>query len=141
MRRAYDNAIELREEIGSEALAYVQLTCYAMNRAAESPAPMNEFQKAADNILAFWGCIDDQVEDESTRSLLKIGKRVERIDLYARLRMPRADHLREIHRLGGRISRGTIHYRPEVLERLEELAAAHELDYPRIVYEVDRILG
>ncbi|MDO4317452.1 MAG: alpha-E domain-containing protein [Lachnospiraceae bacterium] len=141
LRRAYDNAIELREEIGSEALAYVQLTVYAMSRAAESPAPMGEFQKITDNILAFWGCIDDLIEDENTRNLLKVGKRVERIDLYGRLHMPKPDLVREIHRLSGRIPRCSIHYRPEVIVRLNELADAAEPDYPTIVYEVDRILG
>ena len=39
LMRAYDNAIVLREEIGSETLAYIQLAVYAMNKAAVSDAP------------------------------------------------------------------------------------------------------
>ena len=33
LMRAYDNAIVLREEIGSESLSYIQLAVYAMNQA------------------------------------------------------------------------------------------------------------
>lgn len=141
LRRAYDNAIELREEIGSESLAYIQLTIYAMNHAANSYAPMTEFQKIADNILAFWGCIDDMIDDENTRNLLKVGKRVERIDLFARLRMPKANLVREVHRLSGRIPRCAIHYNTAVITKLNELVNEEELDYSAIVNTVDSILG
>lgn len=53
LNRAYDNAIVLRESIGSEALSYIQLAIYEMNRAAESNAPLIEMQRIVDNILAF----------------------------------------------------------------------------------------
>ena len=42
---------------------------------------MLHFQKITDAILAFWGCVDDQIDDENTRNIIKIGKRVERLDL------------------------------------------------------------
>ena len=38
--RTYDNAVVLREEIGSETLSYIQLAVYEMNRAKESSAPL-----------------------------------------------------------------------------------------------------
>jgi uncharacterized alpha-E superfamily protein len=37
--RAYDNAMVLRDEIGSETLSYIQLAIYAMNKAELSKAP------------------------------------------------------------------------------------------------------
>lgn len=43
LMRAYDNAIELREEIGTETLAYIQLSVYELNKAAQSDAPLIEF--------------------------------------------------------------------------------------------------
>ncbi|MGN0482171.1 MAG: alpha-E domain-containing protein [Lachnospiraceae bacterium] len=140
MTRAYDNAIELREEIGSESLAFIQLACYALNRAAVSEAPIPEFQKVTDNILAFYGCSDDQIEDENTRNLIKVGKRIERIDLYGRLKMPASDLKREVHRLTGRIKRCSIHYSEEVIENLNRLVEAPQIDYRQIVYEIDRIV-
>ncbi len=141
LERAYDNAIELREEIGSEALSYIQLAIYEMDRGASSEAPMMEFQKLTDNILAFWGCIDDMIEDENTRNLLKVGKRVERVDLYGRLHAPKADIVREVHRLGGRIDRCNLHYNKDVIVRLNQLIEEDEIDYDRLVREVDSIVN
>lgn len=138
--RAYDNAIELREEIGSETLAYIQLAVYELNKASLSESPMIEFQTVCDEILAFWGIVDDIIEDEATRNIIKVGKRVERIDLYGRLHADRTAMLREVHRLTGRINRTGLRYRQETVERLNELAAEGEQDYPAIVWEVERIL-
>ena len=84
LMRAYDNAIELREEIGSDTFSYVQLAVYEMNRAKLSEAPLLQLQKVIDNIAAFWGVADDIIEDENVRSIIKLGKRIERVDLYAR---------------------------------------------------------
>lgn len=138
--RAYDNAIELREEISSSSLSYIQLAIYSISKAAESEAPLIEFQKICDNILAFWGCIDDIIEDENTRNLIKVGKRIERIDLYGRLRMGREDLRREVMRLAGRIDRCAIRYNKKTVETLLELVEEPTIDHDRIVYEVDRIL-
>ena len=42
---AYDNAIVLREEIGSETLSYVQLAVYDMNRAKISRSPLIDMHR------------------------------------------------------------------------------------------------
>lgn len=140
LMRAYDNAIELREEIGSETLAYVQMSVYELNKAAISEAPMIEFQNILDDTLAFWGIVDDQIEDEETRNIIKIGKRVERIDLYGRLRVEREAMRREVHRINGRIDRAGLRYNKQALSRLNELIEEEELNYPEIVREIERIL-
>ena len=79
LQRAYDNAIVLRDEIGSESLSFIQMAVYEMEEARRSQAPVLHFQKITDAILAFWGCIDDQIDDENTRNIIKIGKRVQRL--------------------------------------------------------------
>lgn len=140
LRRAYDNAIELREEIGSETLAYIQLAVYGLNKAALSESPMIEFQNILDDILAFWGIVDDQIEDEDTRNIIKVGKRVERIDLYARAKLDKVCMVREVTRLSGRIDRCSLRYNKGVLEHLEELVMQDRLDYAKIVRTVERIL-
>lgn len=140
LMRAYDNAVELREEIGSETLAYIQLAVYELNRAAVSDAPMIEFQNIVDYILAFWGIVDDMIEDENTRNIIKIGKRVERIDLYGRLRMDRVAMVREVQRLRGRIDRCDIHYSRAVTDTLARLVEEPEIPYSQIVCEIERIL-
>lgn len=140
LMRAYDNAIVLREEIGSETLSYIQLAIYEMNKAASSRAPMIEMQKVIDNILAFWGIADDSIDSEDSRNIIKIGKRVERIDLYARLKMLQAEMKREVDRLTGRIDRCSLHYRKEVLLRLNELVLEPQPDHHAIVHEIEQIV-
>lgn len=110
-----------------------------LRRARNSQAPMLEFQKIVDNILAFWGIIDDQVEDENTRNIIKVGKRVERIDLYARLHMPAPALRREVRRLLGRIDRCTVCYHLDRRNQLLQLVEAESLDYWAIVDCVEHL--
>ena len=140
LNRAYDNAIVLREEIGSEALSYIQLAIYDMNKAKISRAPLIEMQRVIDNILAFWGIVDDSIDSEQVRNIIKTGKRIERIDLYARLGIERKELVREIHRLIPRIEKSGMEYRRSKLDALKELVTEPEIDYYRIVYEVESIL-
>lgn len=140
LSRAYDNGITLREEIGSDALSYIQLAVYAMNKAKESSAPLVELQEVNDNLLAFWGIADDSIDDENVRNIIKVGKRLERLDLYARLRMPRKEMLREIHRLKGRIPRTCLKYKAEYLDDMERLAETPEIDYDGIIQKAEHLL-
>ncbi|MBQ7535769.1 MAG: alpha-E domain-containing protein [Stomatobaculum sp.] len=140
LNRAYDNAIELRDEIGSETLSFIQIAIYEMNNAKRSEAPLLYFQKITDAILAFWGCVDDQIDDENTRNIIKIGKRIERLDIYARLRKDRIALKREIHRLSGRIVRTDLIYKKGNLEKLEELVNAEEIDYRELISTVEQLV-
>ena len=140
LQRAYDNAIELREEIGSETLSFIQIAIYEMNAAKLSDAPLLHFQKITDAILAFWGCVDDQIDDENTRNIIKIGKRVERLDLYARLRKSPGAIQREVNRLAGRISRTDLIYSKDDLQTLKDLAAAPEPDFREIIRIVEQLV-
>ena len=99
LMRAYDNAIVLRNEIGSEPITYIQLSVYDMKKSRVSRAPLVGLQKVEDNILAFWGIVDDMIENENIRNVIKIGKRIERLDRTA------ADEQGE-HRQGGAPPRG-----------------------------------
>lgn len=137
LRRAHDNAIVLRDEIGSEALGYVELSIRNINKAERSSHPLIEFQALEDNLMAFWGMIDDIIPDENVRNLIKVGKRVERIDLYARLKRSQEDMIREVTRLSGRVGKCSIDYDKNVLEGLKELVEAPELNYPLIVRTIE----
>lgn len=72
LMRAYDNGITLRESIGSEALSYIQLAVYEMNKARISHSPLIELQKVMDNLLAFWGNADDNIDSENIRNIIKV---------------------------------------------------------------------
>lgn len=138
--RVYDNAVVMRDEIGSDAICYIQLAVYALNRAAESETPYLEMQKVSDNMLAFWGITDDQIESENVRNIIKVGKRIERIDLYARLGLPREALKREIRRLTGRIKRTNLRYSQSRIDMLLALAEQENLPYREIVNCVDSVL-
>jgi len=138
--RAYDNAVELREEIGSEALSYVQLAIYSMNKAKISKAPLIEMQRAMDNILAFWGIADDSIDSREVRNMIKTGKRMERLDLFARLNMDRKDLVREVNRLAYRITVSGLSYKKENIKMLKELVEAPQIDYYKIVETVESVL-
>lgn len=140
LMRAYDNGITLREEIGSETLSYIQLSVYDMNRARTSEAPLIEFQKVMDNILAFWGIADDSIESENVRNIIKVGKRIERLDLYARLQMPKEEMLREVKRLSCRIPNTCLNYRASDLTKLEAIVQSSEIDYHSVLNLVDNLL-
>lgn len=140
LNRAYDNAIVLRESIGSETLSYIQLALYEMNKAGESRAPLIELQHTLDDLMAFWGTADDQIDAEQIRNIIKAGKRIERIDLYARLCMKREALEREVHRMIPRVERSGLEYDPGRLESLKMLVKEPQLNYYRIVREVEAIL-
>ena len=140
LNRAYDNAIVLRDEIGSDTFSYIQLAVYEMKNASHSRTPLLGLQKVIDNIAAFWGMADDSIEDEHARNIIKLGKRVERVDLYARMNANSEDIRREIRRLGYRIAKTGLHYNPETLEKLNALASEAKLDCRSIVREVESLV-
>lgn len=140
LTRAYDNAMTLREEIGSECISYIQMAVYVMNSLRGDQSPMIGLQKIMDHILAFWGLADDMIPDENVRNIIKTGKRVERLDLYARLHRPQTDILREVRRLAVRISRTDLQYSVTEINTLEELAVQEAPDYCSIVLLVDHLV-
>ena len=112
-----------------------------MNKARISPAPLIELQKVVDNLLAFWGIADDYIDSENVRNIIKVGNRVERLDLFARLRMPQKEMIREVDRLTGRIDRTCLKYRADYLEELKTLVRVPEIDYYKIVNRVENLLA
>ncbi|MCI5500538.1 MAG: alpha-E domain-containing protein [Lachnospiraceae bacterium] len=140
LNRAYDNAIVLREELGTETLSYIQLAIYDMNKAKISKAPLIELQKVKDNILAFWGIADDVIASDKVRNIIKTGKRIERVDIYARLKRPREDLKREVDRLVPRIAKSGLDYDKDKVENIKRLVEETEIDYYKIVKEVESIL-
>ena len=137
---AYDNAIVLRDEIGSEAFSYIQMAVYEMNSAKKSPAPMLQLQKVNDNIAAFWGMADDVISDENVRGIIKLGKRIERVDLYARGNAGNDEIQREVTRLTYRIEKTGLHYNPETLSALNELAEEDYINRPEIIRMVESLV-
>ena len=103
LKRAYDNAIVMREYIGTETMSYVQLAMFDIEDAQGSDESYRKMHFAIDHIFAFWGCVDDQIDDNMVKGILRIGKRYERIDLYLCFKKPIADILPELDRLEKRL--------------------------------------
>ena len=138
--RAYDNAIELRDEIGSEVLSYIQLAIYAMNKAKISNAPLIELQYVIDNLLAFWGIVDDDIDSEMTRNMIKVGRRIERIDLYGRLHHTQKELIRQVARLIPRVERSGLAYDRDNLMLLKSIVEEPEIDYYKVVSVAESIV-
>lgn len=138
--RAYDNAIVMRDEIGTETLAYIQMAVYDLERAAVSEAPMMKIQKVVDHLLAFWGCVDDQIDGYCIRSVMKFGKRVERLDLYLRFRRSPAEIHRNYMRLLPRAKDSGMACNETAMAELKKLIDAPEIDYDAALLQLGRIL-
>lgn len=140
LTRAYDNAIVLRESIGSDTLSYIQLAIYEMQKATISEAPLIGLQWVTDNLLAFWGVADDEIDDERVRNIIKAGKRIERIDLYARLGAGGKELIREVGRMIPRVERSGLNYDIDQLIRIKDMVTSSEVDFYGVVAEVESIL-
>ena len=141
LMRAYDNAIVLREEIGSDTLSYIQLAVYAMNQAALSKAPLIGLQKVTDNLVAFWGMADDDIDESQIRNMIYVGKLVERIDLYARLKEKPEKLRRATRRLVNRIDKSTMRYNPKTLAHVNYLVQLEEPPYDTLIESIEDLVG
>ena len=139
LTRAYDNAIVLRESIGSETLSYIQLALYEMQKAKISESPLIELQKVLDYLLAFWGVADDLIDDERIRNIIKAGKRIERIDLYARLGAGGKELIREVNRMIPRVEGSGLNYDIDNLIKIEEMVNSSDVDFYGVVQAVETI--
>ena len=105
LNHAFDNAVVLRETLGSMTLSYLQLAKNVMDGANVSMAPMLDLQTVRDYLMAFKGCVDDLIRDEDSRMIVKIGTTVEHIDMSLRLEHELDDLQRRLGRLSSRLQR------------------------------------
>ena len=78
------NGMVLREIISTPTLAYLQMARNAMELAAQSSGPSVQLQWVLDDIMAFRGSLDDGVDSENIRNMIKSGGFVERLSLMLR---------------------------------------------------------
>lgn len=100
---AYDNAIVLRETLTTDTLSYILMALSAMDKAIESDTPAIPLQWVKDDIMAFRGSCDENIYDNNARQIIKLGASVERVDLYLRLGVDRAQTRREFEKLFNRL--------------------------------------
>lgn len=87
IRSAFYNAVPLRPELGSRLLQYIELAMAGIDEAAAHSSHANDLydhRDITDLALSFWGGIEDSQIDMSLKTLLFLGKYLERVDLYTR---------------------------------------------------------
>lgn len=121
MLRAFDNAVVLRDELSSTTLSYIQMSLDCMTQAAGSHAILYDLQPMIDYLFAFWGCLDDNVDDEECRNIIKCGKYLERLDLYMRLDYPYRLIEKEFNKFLNRLHKIRIGYNLSEVAKLTEV--------------------
>ncbi|MCH3968015.1 MAG: alpha-E domain-containing protein [Atopobiaceae bacterium] len=88
MRAAFGDAMLLRPELGTETISYVELALINLRRSKEPGLRLVQHRSVGDDILAFWGSIENGCGDRSVKALVFVGKYVERIELLSRFGKP-----------------------------------------------------
>lgn len=128
MTSSYNNAVMLRETIGSDALSYIELALRRLKEAQNSETPVLIFQKVIDNIMAFKGIFFDSICDHNIRNILNCGLTIERLDMYLRLNINKDKIAFECKRLSYSIMGVDIHYnKPEITQACQDLCNQKEL--------------
>ena len=85
LSRAYDDGILLRNTISSSSLSYLQLALSCLEEGRRDRANALVGKQVVDYLLAFWGCIDENVSSSQERCLIKAGRYLEKLDMQIRL--------------------------------------------------------
>ena len=139
--RVYDNAMVIRDEISTDALAYIHLAIADLEKAKNDGSPMIFMQKVLDYILAFWGCLDDVVDEEAVRNTVKAGKRIERLDLAVRFRKNCVELRREYVRLTHRLKTTSLKYNKAALMHVGAMIEEENPDYDELLFQTERIIS
>lgn len=116
--RMLDNGVMLRETIGTETFAYLQLAVNNLHKASSSTGPLVELQGVVDDIMALRGSFDDYINDENIIMVIKAGTLLERISLYLRLDYPDKKVLLEMKKLMNRLPMTPVRTRSSCLAEM-----------------------
>lgn len=126
LERAYDNGIELREEISTDALAYLQLAKDKLKSAENAPQGLVVALMPLEDILyGFYGCFTDHVYSEEIRDIFLCARYVERVELYIRLKYRPEKIISEFGRMCEFLERipenSPYRYNKNILENLKQI--------------------
>ena len=132
LNRAYDNAIVLRNDISTETMAYIQLAIDDIKNAQRGISPLADLMLVIDHILAFWGCVNDVVDGEQTRNIIKLGMGHERLDLYLSFERPAGDIEKEYRKMKQYLRKSHMRYDDSILYTIDNMLSEYEFDYRNI---------
>ena len=113
-------------------MAYIQLALDDIKRANREDTFLADLMLVIDHILAFWGFVNDQIIDEPTRNIIKLGKGIERLDLYLSLDRPAADIRREYGRMKQFLRKSHMRYDASVLYTIDNMLLQDEFSYRNV---------
>lgn len=129
LNRAYDNAIVMRDYIGTDTMAYIQLAIDDIKVAQRGNTPLADLMVVIDHLLAFWGCVNDLIDDEQIRNIIKLGKGIERIDLYLSLDKPINEIIKEYKRLKQFLEKSHIRFDESIIYTFDSMINSGEINY------------
>ena len=132
LNKAYDNAIVMRDYIGTETMAYIQLAIDDIHNAERGNAEIPDLMLSIDHILAFWGCVNDIIDNEQIRNIIKLGKGIERLDLYLSLGLPEIDIKKEYKRMKQFLVKSKMRYDESIIYTIDSMLSENELNYLNI---------
>lgn len=88
-RFAMDNAMMLREDIMSETLSYLEMSVALMRKnKSTGKAVIADFQQVIDWSLAFWGSVEQRLQNRKAMCIMMVGRNIEIIDMLIRFGYP-----------------------------------------------------
>ena len=138
LEKAYDNGIVLREEISTSALSFLQMAKDTLTRSRNNPNIRLSLLPLKDTMYSFWGSLNEHIYDDEIRNIIYIGKTLERLDLYIRMKYPYSTVNKEFIRLCknlNRVPKGTpFRYNPVSLSGIVEILGTEDeyIRYPEI---------
>lgn len=141
LNRTYDNCIVLRNELGSETMSYLEIALNDMEDITDFASFSMDLQHVLDYLLAFWACVDETIQNYEVRNIIKLGKRLERLDMYLRLRRPKKELLMAFHTLDHRLKKTKLPYDRDAFLKARELVEDSDtVDYVKAIALVETIL-
>lgn len=132
--RAYDNCVILRNEIGTQTMSYLELAVNDLSSLEDFDSFMIDLQNILDHLLAFWASLDDEIENYEIRNIIKLGRRLERLDIYLYLHKDVKELIKAYDMLEHRLNHSYIPYNKEAFIELQSMIKNQDnLDYNKAI--------
>lgn len=132
--RAYDNCVILRNEIGTQTMSYLELAVNDLTSLNDFASFIIDLQNVLDHILAFWASLDDEIKNYEVRNIVKLGRRLERLDMYLYLHKGKKELVKACDMLEHRLNNSHIPYNKENFMELKDmLKDENALDYTKAI--------
>ena len=138
--RGYDNCIVLRNEISSECVSYLELALNDLKHINDYHSFIIDLQFVLDHILAFWASLEENVQDYEVRSMIKLGKRIECLDMYLRLRRSKQEIKKAYAMLENRLHKNYLPYDLKQLTQLKQCIEQEEISYESAINCVESLI-